>query len=141
MRIRKAAGVSRTGSRIRAQITRGVLLGASRRLYRRDTRDFLWRIDHETVEVRRRDGGDIPPSLRKPGMIAREEVSEALIHAVRVSYGIAPDDAVQEAIRLFGFRRAGRGMVEHFQQVLGRLVGDRFLVREGDLLQLPDSGS
>ena len=44
-------------------------------------RNFLWRLDHETVDVRRRDG-DIPPSLRKPDTIVPEEVGAALVHAV-----------------------------------------------------------
>ncbi len=136
LRIRTAAGVGRSGSRIRAQMGLGARVGANQRLYRIDARNFLWRLDHDTVEVRRRDG-DIPPSLRKPDMIAPEEVGAALVHAVQVSYGIAPGDAVQEAVRLFGFKRAGRNIVERFRRVLDGLVRDGAVVRERELLQLP----
>ena len=136
-RIRMAAGVARAGSRIRAQMVLGVRVGATRQLFRMDARDFLWRPGHDTAEIRRRDG-DIPPSLRKPGMMAPDEVGAALVHAVRASYGITPDAAVQEAVRLFGFRRAGRNIVEHFRRVLVGLVDDGTLVRKGDLLQRPD---
>ena len=73
-------------------------------------------------------------------MIAPEEIGAALVHAVRVSYGIAPHDAVQEAVRLFGFKRAGRNIVERFRNVLDGLARDGVVVREGDLLQLADSG-
>ena len=139
LRVRTAVGVGRSGSRIRAQMAVGARVGANQRLYRMDAQDFLWRLDHEAVEVRRRDG-DIPPSLRKPGMIAPEEIGTALVHAVRVSYGIAPNDAVQEAVRLFGFKRAGRNIVERFRSVLDGLARDGVVVREGDLLQLADSG-
>ena len=132
-RVRTAAGVVRSGSRIRAQMRLGARVGANERLYRVDARNFLWRPGHEAVEVRRRDG-DIPPSLRKPGMIAPEEIGAALVHAVRVSYGIAPDDAVREAVRLFGFKRTGPNIVEHFRGVLDGLVHDGSLVRDGGFL-------
>ena len=138
LRVRKAAGVGRTGSRIRAQMGLGARVGANQGLYRMDARDFLWRLDHDDVEVRRRDG-ELPGSLRKPEMIAPEEIGVALIHAVRVSYGIAPTDAVREAIRLFGFKQAGRKIVERFTQVLDGVVEGGAVVREGDLLRLPDA--
>ena len=136
LRVRTAAGVGRSGSRIRAQMRLGARVGANQRLYRMDAKHFLWGLDHDTIDVRRRDG-DIPPSLRKPGMIAPEEIGAALVHAVQVSYGIAPNDAVHEAVRLFGFKRAGRNIVEHFRSVLDGLVQDGSLVQDGGFLRLP----
>jgi len=140
LRIRTAAGVGRSGSRIRAQMRLGAQVGANQGSYRIDARDFLWRRDQDDCEVRRRDG-DTPPSLRKPNMIAPEEIGAALVHTVLVSYGIAPDDAVQEAVRLFGFKRAGQKIVGSFRRVLDGLVEDGVLVRERELLQLPDAQS
>ena len=137
LRIRKAAGVGRAGSRIRAQMRLGATVGARRKLYRIDKRDFLWRLEHEAVEVRGRDG-DIPSSLRNPSRIASEEIETALVHAVRVSYGIRPADAAGEAIRLFGFRRSGTKIVERFRQVLDELVAQGTILREGSLLRVPD---
>ena len=102
-----------------------------------DKRDFLWRLEHEAVEVRRRDG-DIPSSLRDPARIASEEIATALVHAVRVSYGIKPADAAGEAIRLFGFRRSGTRIVERFRRVLNDLVKQGTILREGSLLRVPD---
>lgn len=72
-------------------------------------------------------------------MIAPEEIAAALVYAVRVSYGIAPDAAVQEAVRLFGFKRAGQKIVGSVRRVLDGLVDDGVLVREQELLQLPDA--
>ena len=137
LRIREAAGVGRSGSRIRAQMRLGASVGANQGLYRIDDDGFLWRPDHEAVEVRRRDG-DTPPSLRKVSHIAPAEIGAALVHAVRVSYGIEPDDAATEATRLFAFKRAGPKIKKRFRQVLDQLVADGTLVREGSLLQLPD---
>ena len=139
-RIREAAGVGRSGSRIRAQIRLGASVGVNQGLYRMDAGDFLWRPDHEAVEVRRRDG-DTPQSLRHAGRIAPEEIGTALVHAVRVSYGIERTDAVQEVVCLFGFKRAGPKIVERFRQVLDQLVADGTLVQEGSLLQVPSAAA
>ena len=135
LRIRSAAGVGRSGSRIRAQMRLGARAAVQHDLCRIDADDFLWRPGHETCEVRRRDG-PIPPSLRNPWRIAPGEISAALIHAVRASYGIEPADAVREAVRLFGYKQAGRKIVERFRQVLDQLVADAVVVREGSLLQV-----
>ena len=135
LRIREAAGVGRAGSRIRARMRLGADAGVGRGLYRTDGGGFIWRPDHETVEIRRRDG-DVPVSLRNPARIAPEEIASALVHAVRASFGIGPDDAVQEAVRLFGFKRAGPKIVARFSGVLDGLVADGTLVREGALLQV-----
>ena len=138
LRVREAAGVGRSGSRIRKQMRLGASVGVNQGLYRIDAGDFLWRSDHEAVEVRRRDG-DTPHSLRNPWRIAPEEIDTALVHAVRVSYGIAPADAVREAIRLFGFKRAGPKIVQRFRLVLDQLLVSGDLEREGALLQVPDA--
>ena len=95
LRIREAAGVGRSGSRIRAQMRLGARIGANQGLYHIDDDGFLRRPAHDEVQVRRRDG-DIPPSLRNPQRIAPEEIGAALRHAVRASYGIEPADAVIE---------------------------------------------
>ncbi len=137
LRIRKAAGVGRAGSRIRAQMRLGAVVGARRKLYRIDERDFLWRPEQEAAEVRRRDG-DIPSSLRNPSRIASEEIETALVHAVRVSYGIRSADAAGEAIRLFGFKRSGTKIAKRFRQVLEELVAQGTILREGSLLRVPD---
>ncbi len=138
LRIREAAGVGRSGSRIRAQMRLGASVGANQGLYRIDAHQFLWRPDHESAEVRRRDD-DLPTSLRNPSRIAPEEIGAALVHAVRASYGIEPADAVTEATRLFAFKRAGPKIKKRFRQVLDQLVADGTLAREGSLVQLPDA--
>ena len=74
-------------------------------------------------------------------MIAHEEISVALVHAVRVSYGIATEDAVREAIRLFGIGRAGASIAKRFRQVLDKLVEDGALVRDGRFLHLPEGSN
>ena len=136
LRIRKAAGVARAGSRIRAHMRTAATVGARRRLYRIDESSFLWRLEHQDPEVRLRDG--VPSSLRDPSRIASEEIATALVHAVQVSYGIKPADAVTEARRQFGFKQGGRKIVGRFRQVLDDLVAQGTMLREGSLLRVPD---
>ena len=133
-RVRTAAGVGRSGSRIRAQMGLGVRAGEKEGRYRIDERGFLWRLEHGAVEVRRRDG-EMPGSLRDPARIASEEIGTALEHVVRASYGIEADDAVREAVRLFGYKQAGRKIRERFRGVLEELIEDGALAMDGELLQ------
>ena len=60
------------------------------------------------------------------------------MHAVRVSYGIRPADAVTEARRQFGFKQGGRKIVGRFRQVLDDLVAQGTVLREGSLPRVPD---
>ncbi|MDE0073400.1 MAG: DUF3320 domain-containing protein [Gammaproteobacteria bacterium] len=136
-RIRTAAGVGRSGSRIRKQMTLGAQEAVRRGLCRIDAHGFLWRPEQETVEEVRERNDTLPRSLRNPSRIPFEEIATALIYVVRASYGIEPRDAVREATRLFGFKHAGRKIVERFRAVLDGLVEDGSLVREGSLLQVP----
>ena len=138
VRIRSAAGVGRSGSRIRNLMKRGANVGDVQRLYRLDSRGFLWRRGQKAADVRRRDG-DIPASLRNPAMIAPEEIATALLHVVRVSYGIDASDAVKEAVRLFAFRRSGTKIVSHFRQVLDELVAKGRIEQAGSILRVPES--
>ena len=135
LRIRTAVGVGRAGSRIREKMMWASRDGAVQGLFRIDAHDFLWRPGHDNYEVRRRNG-QIPPSLRKPGMISSEEIGTALSQVVLNSYGIAPDEAVREAVNLFGFKRAGPNIAGRFREVLEELVSYGTFVREGNLLQV-----
>ena len=133
MRIANAAGLQRAGKRIRERVGRAVVSGAlkSKLLYKGD---FLWRPGHHEneVEIRRRD--DVPPNLRKPAMIAPEEIAAALLRAVQASYGINADDAVAEASQLFGYRRTGSDIRSSFKRVLNRLIAKGFLQKRGGQL-------
>ena len=135
LRIRPVLGVARAGSRIRKKVRDAAKKGTSRNLFRIDKSWFLWRLDHRVVEVRRRDGSGHSP--RDPVRIAFEEIEAALLHAVRVSFGIKPADAIKEAARLFGFKRAGRAIVERFRHVLDELVAAGKLRHDRYMLRVP----
>ena len=107
--------------------------------------DFLWRIDDERMEFFRRRGEDeLPGRLRKPEMIAPEEISAALRHAVEASHGIDADGVLTETSRLFGFERIGPEILATFAGVLDGLIRDSVIEKRGDLLHcipVEDGGS
>ena len=122
-RIASAAGLKRAGTRIRARVRNvarqgGVNGGLSIK------GDFLWRIEDE-----------LPGRLRKPEMIAPEEIGAALQQAVQASHGIDADGAVTEASRLFGFKRVGREIQTRFKAVLRDLVTVGILQEGGGQLR------
>ena len=95
--------------------------------------DFLWRMEPERKEFRRRDG-ELPGRLRRPDMIAPEEIAAALQDAVRASFGIDENGAIMEASRLFGFQRVGKEIKSRFQAVLRDLVSVGVLQERGGQL-------
>lgn len=120
LRLANAAGLQRAGPRIRARVKTLAQRGATKGLLRKKA-DFLWRVEPEGVEFRRRDG-QLPARLRKPDMIAPEEIGAALQRAVLLSFGIDEDGAITEASRLFGFQRVGKDIRARFRAVLRDLV-------------------
>ena len=120
LRIANAAGLQRAGTRIRARVRGLAHRGKTNGLFRMKG-DFLWRMEQERVEFRRRDG-ELPSRLRRPDMIAPEEIGAALQAAVHSSYGIDANGAITEASRLFGFKRVGKEIQTRFQAVLRDLV-------------------
>lgn len=119
LRIANAAGLKRTGKRIRGRVNWAVSAGIRERKLARKG-EFLWCPDHDEVSIRRRD--DVPNSIRQADMIAPQEIEAALKCAVRVSHGIDANGAVTEAGRLFGYRRIGADIRSIFRKTLDRLI-------------------
>ena len=131
-RIASAAGHQRTGKRIRSRVRKAAQrLSKGGRL--RMVGNFLWRVDHERMEFfRRRD--DLPGRMRKPDVIAPEEIGAALRYAVQTSFGIGANDAVVEASRLLGFKRVGPDIKATFAGVLDDLVERGVFEKRGEQL-------
>ena len=137
-RVRMAAGVRRTGSRIQHCMEQAIRHGVRSRMFeRRD--NFLWRPGHRTPDVRRRDGElpDAAKALKKIDMIAREEIGQAVYHAVKDSFGISEDEAIKEACCLFGFERTGSTITDRIRSVVHQLLRAGILNRNGVLLRVP----
>ena len=137
LRISNAAGLRRTGKRIRQRVHWAVARGVrEKKLVRKG--DFLWRTNQGKVSIRRR--GDVPNSLRRADMIAPQEIKLAMVRAVQASHGISSRDAVAEAGRLFGYKRIGADLRTSFRLILdGLILQETLLERDGQLTYNEDS--
>ena len=137
-RIRTTAGVGRSGSRIQQHMELAIREGVRSKLF--DQRgNFLWRPQHSIPDVRSRDENlpDAAKALRRIEMIAPEEIAQALYHAVNDSFGIGEDEAINEACRLFGFRRTGSKITDRIRPAVKQMLKDGKLQRTGGLLRVP----
>ncbi len=135
-RIADAAGVSRIGARIRANLERIVNNVVGRKgngIARKG--EFLWPADMKHPAVRDRSAA--PPQAKKIEWIAPEEIAEAIKMTVDRSYGIDKADAAPEAGRILGFRRMSKGTRAKIDSVIADLVGKGTLHDDAGHLTLP----
>ena len=138
-RVRTAAGVRRTGSRIQQRMEQAIRHGVRSGMFERRS-NFLWCPGHRTPDVRSRDG-KLPgtaQALKRIDVIAPEEIGQALYHAVKDSFGISEDDAIKQACGLFGFERTGSTITDRIRGVVHQLLSAGILERNGVLLRVPD---
>jgi len=118
-RITEAAGLKRTGRRIREAIKGAASYAASENILRQKG-DFLWRTDMEHPQVR--DRRNLPAASREIAMIASEEIARALDTVVDASFGIEHESAILEACRLFGLRRVTESTAKVVKKVLDEMI-------------------
>ena len=137
-RITNAAGLKRTGARIRDTIDRAIRLSTQRNKVVR-AGDFLWDPNIGQPNVRSRS--ESPPQLKRIEYIAPEEVYEAIRTAVKHSFGISRDDAATYAGTLLGFGRLSQRMRESISSHVSELIDRGDLTEEGANLRLQSERS
>jgi len=124
-RVTQLWGLQRTGSRIREAVTKALRVAA------KDTgvvKDGLFYSGNGQHEVPVRDRSDVAcGTLRQPKMLPPAEIRKAIAAIVEVHLGVARDEAVTEAARLFGFRTTSSKL----RQVIEREVD--WLLAHGEL--------
>lgn len=100
-RIRTAWGLQRSGGRIQKAVERGVVIAEGRGSVSRRG-DFLFR-PGSAVTVRDRSQV-ASPSLRKPEMIAIEEIAGGVIEVVTSNLGATEEEVVTQVSRMLGFK-------------------------------------
>lgn len=125
-RICDAAGVKRAGSRIQEAIVGAIPL--NRNVVRRG--DFLWRGDMCVPPIRDRSEW----KAKKPELIANEEVAEAIVKAVRDSFGAEEHAAIAAAVQSLGFSRVTEELRVFAQPIVEALLEEGRLLRKGSTL-------
>ncbi len=132
-RITNAAGFSRVGRRIREAVQRGAQ-DAVRSGQVRRSGDFLFPVEMEATQVR--DRSSTPAALKKIGLVAPEEIQQALLLTIQHSYGIDQDEALRTTARLLGFHRVGSDVLERIGNLLGGMIAQGMVKQDGDHLQI-----
>ena len=125
-RIREAAGLQRTGSRIREAIDQAIRSAEARGLVERRG-DFVW--TQYALETEPRDRSQVPSDERRIDLIAPEGIAGAIVTVVRASLGIEMGELTSEVARVFGFGRTSADM----EAVISGVVED--MCRSGRLVQ------
>jgi len=127
-RICDAAGIKRAGSRIQDAIAQSFAL--NRNVLR--CGDFLWLAEMKAAPIR--DRSEL--KSRKLEWISDEEYGEAVVKAVRESFGAEEDAAMSAAYQSLGFARVTEEMRTYMQPIVAALVEQGKLQRKGNCLIL-----
>lgn len=131
-RMVEAAGVSKVGSRIRDCLMQAMThLKSAKRIKIKD--GFLWLVEMEKPIIRNRV--NLANSARKIKLIAPEEISLAIEKVVQDSIAIQQDDLAILVGKMFGFNRITEDMREEILNVLQRLLKQKILRREVELIK------
>jgi very-short-patch-repair endonuclease len=124
-RIVSAAGIQRSGRRIRAAIERGAKQAAKKgRVVRK--RDFLWQPDMKVPVVR--DRSMLPSSSRKIERVAPEEIKETIRMVIHKGVGVTKEEALIEACRLLGYARATENIRQYVEKYIQQLLDEKEII-------------
>ena len=132
-RITNGAGLNRAGSRIRRALEQAVDVAIHRGQVVR-TGAFL-SVPNQAVLVRDRRGNN---AMLKIGLIAPEEISEAVKILVKSSYGIDRADAIAATARLMGFASVSRNIREEIDRIISSAVIREQIAEFEGHLTIPD---
>jgi len=132
LRMVKAAGLSKVGSRIRETLLRASGYAEQSGLIKMKG-DFLWYPQMETPVIRERN--NLPPSSKRLQYISPEELCLAVKKVVESSIAIQPDAAVPFVAKLFGFSRVTEEMRKDLLKVIELSVEKGMVVKEVELLK------
>jgi len=134
-RVTQIWGLRRTGKRIRDAVSQALGVASRRAAVIRDG-EFFEPGDGREVTVRNR--GDVTSStLRNPRMLPPAEIHKAVTAIVRAHLGVARDEAVTEAARLFGFRTTSARLRETIEDEVTWLVAKQVLDERSGKLYIP----
>lgn len=135
-RIRDAWGLQRAGGRIQDAVERGMIIAESRGSVSRKG-DFLFK---PGAAVTLRDRSQVlSPGLRKPEMIALEEIAEGAIDVVTSNLGATEDEIVMRVSRMLGFKATSAQLRSVIISAVSNLVEGSMLKKNDGLLTVNDS--
>ena len=132
---------TRSTSRFNVSFDKGLAHATTQELVVRFD-DFLWRYDMAQSPlgmspIRNRNG--LPKTSRDIELIAPEEIKKAIFTLVQKTYGMKEGEIPRVVVRWLGFRATSGKMRKYVSKQVAALVDDGALIRDGELLRLPES--
>lgn len=137
-RIREAGHFARAGKNIRTAIIRGIEMAEMRGKVDFDGKFVMKRTSEFVVPRSRRD---FPAQYRKVEYIHPDEISQAIIEVVKLSFGISVSEACSEVLKRFGFERVTEPMRSLVRQQVEELLKRGLLHLDGTQLRLIEKPS
>jgi hypothetical protein len=129
-RVLEAAGASRSGPRIRERLEAAGAVAIELGWFARDG-DHLVPTGFDPAAVRPRDRSALDGRDREFGRLHPAELDAAILEAVRVGHGVAPDEVPVAASRLLGFARTTAAAQRSLAERVEGLVAAGRLLRHG----------
>ncbi len=135
-RVTQLWGLQRTGSRIREAVDKALKAVAGRSGISRDGAFYSLR---NLTEVPVRDRGDVDyTTLREPEMVPPVEICKAVLALVQVHLGVAEDEAVSEAARMFGFKSTSSRLRRVIEREIRSMLKNHTLDERNGKLYAPE---
>ncbi|RST83126.1 DUF3320 domain-containing protein, partial [Aquibium carbonis] len=135
-RIRDAWGLQRAGGRIQEAVERGVIITMSRGSVTRKG-DFFFK---PGATVTLRDRSQVASlGLRKPELIAMEEIAEGAIEVVRSNLGATEDEIVARVSRMLGFKATSAQLRIAIVAAISKLIEDNVFKKRDGLLTVNEN--
>ncbi|RKU31332.1 DUF3320 domain-containing protein [Candidatus Poribacteria bacterium] len=122
IRIRTLWGLAKAGNRIRMAIENGVYIAEKANLIQRRGA-FLWSVNHEDIQVRKRE----KPKIE---WICEEEIYEALTLVLTLQGAITLESLISEGVKSFGYKATSNSVAACVKDI----VNER--IKDGDLEQI-----
>ncbi len=97
--------------------------------------NFLWSPELQDAPARIPVPG-VPESRRKPEHIPPEEIENAMKAIAQYALGISSESLIAETAKVFGFSRAGEKTRKRFSDIYRRLLWEKKLVCDNDLVSV-----
>jgi hypothetical protein len=99
--------------------------------------NFLWPPELQYAPARVPVPG-VPESKRKPAHIPPEEIENAMKTVAQYALGISAESLISETAKVFGFNRPGDKGKKRFSDIYKRLLWEKKLVCDNDLVTVAD---
>lgn len=135
-RIRGAWGLQRAGGRIQDAVERGLMVSERRGSVSRKG-DFLF---NPSGAVALRDRSQAAsPGLRKPEMIAMEEIAEGAVDVVSSNLGAAEEEIITKVARMLGFKATSAQLRSAIVEAVEHLTTSGTLKPQDGMLVVSDA--